>query len=77
MAMQLILIVTNLSLFALGLILLIYGSTVFVESASRFARHQGVSELFIGLTIVAIGTSLPEIIASSTAIVAGYSELAF
>jgi cation:H+ antiporter len=77
MAMQLIFIVTNLSLFALGLILLIYGSTVFVESASRFARQQGVSELFIGLTIVAIGTSLPEIISSSTAIVAGYSELAF
>jgi cation:H+ antiporter len=36
----------------------------------------GVSELFIGLTIVAIGTSLPEVVASATAVIAGQSQLA-
>ncbi|MFW9919084.1 MAG: calcium/sodium antiporter [Candidatus Thorarchaeota archaeon] len=75
--MQLELIVANLGLFSLGLALLIYGSDVFVESASKLARNLGVSELFIGLTIVAIGTSLPEIVASSTAVIAGKPELAF
>ncbi len=64
-------------MFILGLVLLIYGSDVFVESASKLARNLGVSELFIGLTIVAIGTSLPEIVASSTAVLAGKPQLAF
>jgi cation:H+ antiporter len=77
MAMQLYLVLVNVGIFTLGLILLIYGSNVFVESASRFAKEKGVSELFIGLTIVAIGTSLPEIVASSVAVIEGYSELAF
>ncbi|MHA1905367.1 MAG: hypothetical protein ACW977_15545 [Candidatus Thorarchaeota archaeon] len=54
--MQLELIFANLGLFLFGLALLIYGSNVFVESASKLARTLGVSELFIGLTIVAIGT---------------------
>ncbi|MFX1272534.1 MAG: sodium:calcium antiporter, partial [Promethearchaeota archaeon] len=77
MAMQLVLALANVGIFAIGLILLIYGSNVFVESASRFAKEKGVSELFIGLTIVAIGTSLPEIFSSSVAIIEGHSELAF
>ncbi|MFW9863825.1 MAG: calcium/sodium antiporter [Candidatus Thorarchaeota archaeon] len=77
MAMQLVLTLVNVGIFAIGLILLIYGSNVFVESASRFAKEKGVSELFIGLTIVAIGTSLPEIFSSSVAIIEGHSELAF
>ncbi len=75
--MQLDLIVINMGVFVLGLALLIYGSDVFVESASKLARSLGVSELFIGLTIVAIGTSLPEIVASSTAVIAGKPQLAF
>ncbi|MHA2142347.1 MAG: calcium/sodium antiporter [Candidatus Thorarchaeota archaeon] len=70
-------LIMNLGIFILGLALLIYGSDVFVESASRFAKGIGVSELFIGLTIVAIGTSLPEIVSSSTALLAGKSQLAF
>ncbi|MHA2348230.1 MAG: calcium/sodium antiporter [Candidatus Thorarchaeota archaeon] len=75
--MQLELIFANLGLFLFGLALLIYGSNVFVESASKLARTLGVSELFIGLTIVAIGTSLPEIVASSAAVIAGKPQLAF
>jgi cation:H+ antiporter len=65
-----------IGLFVLGLAFLAYGSDVFVESASRLALGIGVSELFIGLTIVAIGTSLPEVVASATAVVAGQSQLA-
>jgi len=75
--MQLELMIVNIGLFLLGLALLIFGSDVFVESASKLARNLGISELFIGLTIVAIGTSLPEIVASSTAVLAGKSQLAF
>lgn len=74
--MQLLVVVLNLAVFVLGLILLIYGSEYFVESASRIAKGLGVSELFIGLTIVAIGTSLPEIVSSSTAVLAGKPSLA-
>lgn len=75
--MQLDMVVIQIGIFILGLAILIYGSDVFVESASKLARSLGVSELFIGLTIVAIGTSLPEIVASSTAVIAGKSQLAF
>jgi cation:H+ antiporter len=73
---QLELVVLNIGIFIGGLVFLIYGSDVFVESASRLALSVGVSELFIGLTIVAIGTSLPEVVASATAVVAGQSQLA-
>ncbi|MEX0618596.1 MAG: calcium/sodium antiporter [Pseudohongiellaceae bacterium] len=54
-----------LTLFGLGL--LIYGSTLFVESAVDIAVHIGISEAVIGLTIVAIGTSIPELATSLVA----------
>jgi len=47
-----------------GLILLVISSRLLVWGASHFARELGVSELIIGLTIVALGTSLPELAAS-------------
>ena len=47
-----------------GLILLVISSRLLVWGASNFARELGVSELIIGLTIVALGTSLPELAAS-------------
>jgi cation:H+ antiporter len=74
--MQLLTVMLNLAVFVLGLILLIYGSEYFVESASRIAKGVGVSELFIGLTIVAVGTSLPEIVSSSASVIAGKAALA-
>lgn len=53
------------TLFTLGgLILLILGGKVLVESAVDIARIAGLSEALIGLTVVAIGTSLPELITS-------------
>lgn len=60
----------------LGLILLIGGARWMVESATIFAEMAGVSELVIGLTIVAIGTSLPEIITSILAAIRGEKDLA-
>ena len=47
-----------------GLVLLIFSSKILVWGASNIAREFGVSELIIGLTIVALGTSLPELAAS-------------
>ena len=51
----------------LGLALLIWGSERFVIGASAMARNFGVSPLLIGLTIVGIGTSAPEIFVAATA----------
>lgn len=45
----------------LGLVIILFGADWLVEGASRLARAWGVSEAFIGLTIVAIGTSAPEL----------------
>ncbi|MDP4039242.1 MAG: calcium/sodium antiporter [Candidatus Pacearchaeota archaeon] len=58
---------SHLIFLIIGLILLIKGSDFFVESSSRIAKRLGVSEFIIGLTLVAIGTSIPEF---STAIAA-------
>jgi len=49
---------------AIGLTGLLSGAYIVVNSAIVLARHFGISELVIGLTIVAIGTSLPELVAS-------------
>jgi len=52
-----------------GLLGLIYGADLMVESATSIALSLGVSEMVIGVTIVAIGTSLPELAASVAAII--------
>ena len=52
----------------LGLCGLIFGGDMFVDSASTIAREWGVSEAVIGLTIVAGGTSLPELVSSVIAV---------
>ncbi|MBU2099800.1 calcium/sodium antiporter [Candidatus Micrarchaeota archaeon] len=64
------------ALFVLGVFLLVKSSDLFVVSASRLAKIFGVSELVIGLTVVAIGTSLPEFAASVMASLAGNPEIA-
>ncbi len=51
----------------LGLVMIIWGSDISVSSASEIARYFGISERFIGLTIVALGTSLPELFTSVNA----------
>lgn len=60
----------------LGIILLKLGSELVVESAKKIAITLSVSEKVIGLTIVAIGTSLPELVTSVTAAIKGDSDIA-
>ena len=60
----------------LGLALLVIGSNIFVDSASRVAYSLGVSEGVVGLTIVAGGTSLPELATSVVAARKGQSAIA-
>jgi cation:H+ antiporter len=66
----------NAILLAGGLGLLILGAHLVLESAVRMARSLGVSELIIGLTIIAVGTSLPEIATSLLAAWRGEREIA-
>ncbi len=63
-------------LVASGLVLLVVGSRWLVEAAVTIARYLGVPELVIGLTIVAAGTSLPEVAASVTAAIRGQRDIA-
>lgn len=68
--------VVNLGLVAVGLVLLVVGSKWLVDGAVTFARHLGVSELVVGLTIVAAGTSLPEVVTSIIAALRGERDIA-
>lgn len=61
---------------AAGLALLVLGAWMLVEGAVRLARQAGISEAVIGLTIVAIGTSLPELATSMAAARKGQAEIA-
>ena len=63
-------------LMALGGILVVKGSDFAVSGASEIARYFGISERFIGLTIVALGTSLPELVTSVTAAKRGNAGIA-
>jgi cation:H+ antiporter len=63
-------------LIAAGLGLLVQGSQLLVEAAVGFALHLGVSEMVIGLTIVAAGTSLPEVATSLMAALRGERDIA-
>jgi len=67
---------TALSRLAIGLVLLIVASRVLVWGAVEIARGLGVSDLIIGLTIVALGTSLPELASSVMATRSGEHDIA-
>lgn len=60
----------------LGLALLILSAQVLVEAASSIAEQLGVSTAIIGLTVVALGTSLPELAASVTCVLKGHHDIA-
>ena len=61
----------QLLLFALGLTSLTLGADWLVTGAARVAAQRGVSPLMVGLTIVAFGTSAPELVVSSAAALRG------
>ena len=66
-----------LPVLAIGIVLLLAGGTWLVEGSVRLARRAGVSTLFIGLTIVAFGTSSPELAFNITAAINGNGDLSF
>ncbi|MEL7686303.1 calcium/sodium antiporter [Citromicrobium bathyomarinum] len=66
----------SLLFFAAGVAALVFGGSWLVTGAIEIASDLGVSETVIGLTIVAVGTSLPELAASAVAAFRGHAELA-
>jgi cation:H+ antiporter len=64
------------ALTAVGLVLLVIGAGFLVDSATTIARDFGISEAVIGLTIVAVGTSLPELATSVIAAFRKHTEIA-
>ncbi|MFZ1814016.1 MAG: calcium/sodium antiporter [Rhizobiaceae bacterium] len=66
-----------LLLLAIGFVGLFFGADLLVKGATGLARDLGVSEAVIGLTIVAVGTSLPELATSLTAAFRGKPDVAF
>lgn len=65
-----------LMLCVIGLVLVVKGSDVAVDAATKIATAAGLSERFIGLTIVALGTSLPELFTSASAAIKGKADIA-
>ena len=64
-------------LFAVGLVFLIKGGDWFVDGATGIARRFHLPELLIGATVVSIGTTLPEVMVSTTAALQGSSSIAY
>lgn len=62
--------------FVVGIVLVIFGADWLTKGASALARRFNISELVIGLTIVSIGTSLPELVISTGAAIKGSSGVA-
>lgn len=69
-------VLLDIVVFILSLIVLVKGADYFISSASRIAGLFGIPEFFIGLTLVAVGTSLPEFATSVSASISGKTELA-
>lgn len=59
----------------IGFIFLIKGADLLVEAATNIAKRFGLSEMLIGLTIIAIGTSLPEVFVTIVSSIDGHSDL--
>ncbi len=66
----------SLGLLGLGLIMLMGGAELLVRGSVIIAKHYGISDLIIGLTIIAIGTSLPELAASIMSVIKKEADIA-
>jgi len=71
------LLIFNVVLVIVGLVLLVKGADYLVEGSSTLAKKLGVSTLIIGLTIVAFGTSMPELVVNVIAALHGSTDVAF
>ncbi len=68
-------IVKDILLLLIGAVLIAFGADLLVDNAIIIAKEFGVSEKVIGLTIVALGTSLPEFVTAITALIKGHGSL--
>ena len=59
-----------------GLVMILVGSDWLVDGASGIARKYGISEFIIGMTIVGIGTSMPELVSSAISAIGGHGDMA-
>ncbi|MGI2109777.1 calcium/sodium antiporter [Shewanella frigidimarina] len=66
----------SIALIIAGIAMLVGGGILFVDGAVDLAKQFGISEVIIGLTIVAIGTSMPELVTSVMAALKGQSDIA-
>ena len=64
-------------LFLIGLLCLIKGGDWFVDGAVNIAHRFGLPELLVGATVVSIGTTLPEVMVSTTSALKGHGEIAY
>lgn len=69
-------VLVNILLIIVGFVLLIKGADFLVNGSSNIAKKFHIPEIIIGLTIVSIGTSMPELFVSITSAVEGYSDMA-
>ena len=70
-------VVLNLLFLVIGMFLLIKGADFFVDGASKVAKALKIPSLIIGLTLVSIGTSLPELSVSVTAALSGNADISY
>lgn len=73
--MQVAQVLLQLLLLVVGFVMLVKGADFFVDGASKVAERFGIPQLVIGLTIVAMGTSLPEAAVSTSAALKGSAEI--
>ena len=72
---MLVVVLLNVVIFLVGLIVLSWSADRFVYGASAFAKNIGMAPMMIGLTIVAMGSSAPEIVVSAAASINGNMNL--
>ena len=70
-------VLLSLIIIAIGFALLVFGANFLVDGACNIARRLGMPDRVAGLTIVAIGTSLPELVVSITSAAGGHADMAF
>ena len=68
---------TSVLLFAVGLVLLIKGGDWFVDGATGIAKRFNLPDIVVGATVVSIGTTLPEVMVSTTGALAGSGAMAY
>ena len=67
--------IVQIALILVGFVLLIKGADILVDGSSAIAKKLRISEIVIGLTIVSIGTSMPELFVSTTSAIQGASDI--